>query len=107
MTILTDDLIEKAARAINALVCADAIEQGCTADGIWDSLHEPVKAELLEEARAALEAALPSLVERCAKEAEGVPSYGSDDFTQGVDTGRMNAAESIRSLLNKEDENGG
>jgi hypothetical protein len=86
--ILTDAVIEKAARALanNAI---------------------GTKGECLEQyviqASAALEAVLPDIIEACAKVAEGVPSYAhDDDFSNGVDSGRANAAEDIRSLSPKQ-----
>lgn len=97
MTILGDEIVEMGARAIHELG------------------HGPMEA-CRAEARACLEAILPDVVERCAKEIEDTPSRifaitYHDDGTSGrsLNTGsvKRELADRIRSLLKKGDENGG
>lgn len=97
MDILTDEIVEKAAEAIEL--------------AMW---NEPSSEAL---ARACLEAALPDVVEKCAQIAEGELTregrYRNDvgsrqrnwviDGSSPYGNGRLDSAASIRSLLNKED----
>lgn len=94
MTILTDDLIEKAAEALNpgAFIRCHCNCSCCK--------HEHNRAQDMarREARAALRAILPDLVESAAKVAEG--------HDPNALIYRWVLARDIRSLLNKEDGNG-
>lgn len=73
MTILSDAIIEKAARAI------------------YELGNGPINA-CRDEARAALSAILPDIIEECAKVAENEPNY--DEF----ESGQSVAARAIRAL---------
>ncbi len=98
MTILTDELIEKAALAMR--------------DRPRGVVYDPVMDRHRLNARACLEAILPDIVEKCAQTAEGELLPGSTQYrTEGAGDwsvtsfygkGRIDSAASIRSLLNKE-----
>lgn len=109
MIILTDELITKAAVAI--------------VDKRFDVINGrvPTEHEVAQlYARACLEAALPDVVEKCAQIAEGELTregrYRNDvgsrqrnwviDGSSPYGNGRLDSADAIRSLLNKEDGNG-
>ena len=90
MTILTDELSEKVARRICA-AANDCINDKCeSCEKSWP--------KYLPEARAALTAILPMLVEECAKAARGHDNNGWSSYSEG----RQNAASDVRSLMTKE-----
>lgn len=99
MTILTPEIIEKAARAINPHVWDKA--PGAN----WQ--HDVAQMMAIADATAALEAALPSLVEATWRDAINLVVLcgppGSEDLRDNL-IARMKTR--IRSLLNKEDQNG-
>lgn len=105
MTILSDDLVEKAARAMYEARWSVTLR--------GDSEHGP---EDTRNARAALEAALPGIVEEIAKVAEGKLLPGSTQYrgdgasdwsvTSVYGQGRGDAATAIRNLKPKEEGNG-
>jgi hypothetical protein len=90
--VLTDEIVEKGARAIHELG------------------HGPMEA-YRAEARACLKAALPDVVERCAKEIEDTQSLifaltfqggGAPERSLNTLSVKRELADRIRSLLNKE-----
>jgi hypothetical protein len=88
MTVLTDDLIEKAARAIWE-----------DKTGLLDWSHSCAQDIYRRSARACLTAVLPDVVEACAKVAEdnstwGVGENGGEEWPSPYEL-----AEAIRSLL--------
>ncbi|MGE0007769.1 MAG: hypothetical protein AB7S92_19585 [Parvibaculaceae bacterium] len=94
--ILTGEIVEKGARALHELG------------------HGPLEA-CRAQARACLEAALPHVVERCAREIEDTPSrifaltfHGGGTPGRSLNTlsVKRELADRIRSLLNGENENG-
>lgn len=84
MTILTDELIEKAALAMRDR------PRGVVYDAVMDR-HRL-------DARACLEAILPDVVEKCAQVVERTIPYGFEPYNRV----RRKSAAHIRSLLNKE-----
>lgn len=99
-TILTDEIVEKATK--------DHWEAAGYERISWARLVEvePVTAEQARrQTRAALEAVLPDVVEKCAKVAEERYPYRevAKKTPAIASAAAANIAESIRSLLNKED----
>lgn len=97
MDILTDELITKAAVAI--------------VDKRFDVINGrvPTEHEVAQlYARAALQAVLPDVVEKCAQALinSGCAAPADYNWSAGWDAAVENGAHSIRSLLNKEDGNG-
>lgn len=90
MTILTDELIEKAALAMRDRPTG---------------LYTSVLGRHRLDARAALEAILPDVVENCAQAliSAGCAAPADYNWSAGWDAAVENGAHSIRSLLNKED----
>lgn len=90
MTILTDELIEKAALAMRDRPTG---------------LYTSVLGRHRLDARAALEAILPEVVEKCAQALinSGCAAPADYNWSAGWDAAVENGSDSIRSLLNKED----
>lgn len=82
MTLITPDLIEKAAEAIEL--------------AMW---NEPSSEAL---ARAALQAVLPDVVEKCAQVALTQRVDGESDFAEGADNAAVSIAALIRALIPQE-----
>lgn len=115
MTILSDDMIEAGAKAAYesfAKSMEDTRFSLARYKRPWADLSAAHKEPILRDTRACLEAALPGILERCAKEAEG-PVYeeryrggpGSNwvvDGSSPYGNGRLDAAASIRSLQTKD-----
>lgn len=87
MTILTDEIVEKAAEALCKSMATSPVE--------WRDVTERGRKLYRRDARAALQAVLPDVVETAAKMAEG--------HDPNALVYRWVLARDIRSLLNKED----
>lgn len=95
MTIITDDLIEKGARAIFEM---ERTRHPTSPDFEWDDCS----ADHSAQARAALQAVLPDVVEKCARACDR-PNPHLANLSHTRERAYEECAASIRSLLNKED----
>lgn len=94
--IIDNDLIEKGAKAIRAAMLADP---NCSLPPFEKDKVSPLIA------RAALQAVLPDVVEKCAQALinSGCAAPADYNWSAGWDAAVENGSDSIRSLLNKED----
>jgi hypothetical protein len=73
MTILTEEIVEKAARGLHEEVRTIIAPNFRMDVSTWEQLQDRDRDVCLRQARAALQAVLPDIVEACAKAAEGKP----------------------------------